>query len=334
MIKRLTIAVAILLPTIGFGQTLRRSEIVLVSESSYSMVKQVIKEAITGWMQKGEFERTYEYENRIKSQFRQAFDSICFEVVQTVIQEKSAVQFELLKYNADTEKFGVRFSSDDVSWRDSLFVPLRDAPEFKENVGNVEILVDDAEWVFIDNQLMPSKVKVVRDQDQITFRYPKTNTREISFTPSELGLSALNGKNLQFNYRDYYTEAVHQTTLKKRTTDNWDNTREEKVFEKVEIEASVNIAQWRRHLENQLVRYIEDAASSGMAPGNYTVNVRFLVELDGNVVDIRALNDPGYGLAQGAVELVKRGPKWTPGEQNGRKVRSYHTQPITFQIQN
>ncbi len=108
---------------------------------------------------------------------------------------------------------------------------------------------------------------------------------------------------------------------------------ENKVFEKVEIEASVNVAQWRRHLETQLARYIEDAASSGMNPGNYTVNVRFLVERDGSITSVQSLNDPGYGLSKGAEEVVKRGPKWSPGEQNGKKVRSYHTQPITFQIQ-
>lgn len=107
---------------------------------------------------------------------------------------------------------------------------------------------------------------------------------------------------------------------------------ENKIFEKVEIEASVNMSQWRRHLENQLQRYIEDAANSGMSPGQYTVSVRFLVEKDGSITDVKALNDPGYGLAKGAEEVVKRGPKWSPGEQNGRKVRSYHTQPITFVI--
>jgi len=107
---------------------------------------------------------------------------------------------------------------------------------------------------------------------------------------------------------------------------------EDKIFEKVEIEASVDSRAWRRHLESQLQRYIEDAASQGMNPGQYTVQVRFLVERDGSITDVRALNDPGYGLAKGAVEVVKRGPKWNPGEQNGRKVRSYHTQPITFVI--
>jgi protein TonB len=108
---------------------------------------------------------------------------------------------------------------------------------------------------------------------------------------------------------------------------------ENEIFTKVEIEATVDNKQWRRHLESQLQRYIEDAASQGMAPGQYTVQVRFLVERDGSVADVSvAGNDPGYGLGKGAVDVVKRGPKWSPGEQNGRKVRSYHTQPITFVI--
>jgi periplasmic protein TonB len=107
---------------------------------------------------------------------------------------------------------------------------------------------------------------------------------------------------------------------------------ENKIFEKVEIPASVDTRQWRRHLESQLQRYIEDAASQGMAPGQYTVQVRFLVERDGSIADVKALNDPGYGLSKGAADVVRKGPKWRPGEQNGRQVRSYHTQPITFVV--
>lgn len=105
-----------------------------------------------------------------------------------------------------------------------------------------------------------------------------------------------------------------------------------KVYEKVEVEASVNAAQWRRHLEIYLVPVIEKAANKKMKAGSYTVNVRFLVEKDGSIGDVKALNDPGYGLAKGAEKVVKTGPRWTPGEINGKKVRSYHTQPITFSI--
>ena len=106
----------------------------------------------------------------------------------------------------------------------------------------------------------------------------------------------------------------------------------DQIFQKVEIEAKVDPKQWRRHLESQLQRYIEDAAAQGMAPGQYTVSVRFLVEKDGNIAAVQALNDPGYGLGKGAVDVVKKGPRWEAGIQNGRPVRSYHTQPITFVI--
>jgi protein TonB len=105
---------------------------------------------------------------------------------------------------------------------------------------------------------------------------------------------------------------------------------ENQIFMKVEIEAQVDAKQWRRYLENNLQRYIEDARDQGLPPGQYTVQVKFLVERDGSIADVQSLNDPGYGLAKGAVEVLKKGPRWTPGIQNGQKVRSYRTQPITF----
>ena len=104
------------------------------------------------------------------------------------------------------------------------------------------------------------------------------------------------------------------------------------VFERVEVEASVDKTEWRLHLEKELQMLIEKAASKGMKAGQYIINVRFLVEKDGSISYVKAVNNPGFGLAKGAEKVVKNGPKWTPGMQNGRKVRSYHTQPITFVI--
>lgn len=105
------------------------------------------------------------------------------------------------------------------------------------------------------------------------------------------------------------------------------------VFQRVEVEASVDRQQWINHLTKNLQRYINKAAKKGMKAGTYTINVRFLVEKDGSISYAEALNDVGYGLADAAVKVLKTGPNWTPGEQNGKKVRSFHTQPITFVIQ-
>jgi protein TonB len=104
------------------------------------------------------------------------------------------------------------------------------------------------------------------------------------------------------------------------------------VYEKVEVAASVNMVLWRQHLERQLMPVIEKAAKKKMKAGTYQVFVRFLVERNGSISDVVALNDPGFGLAEGAVKVVKTGPKWKPGEVNGKKVRSYYAQPITYVI--
>src|SRR6476619_5705916 len=69
------------------------------------------------------------------------------------------------------------------------------------------------------------------------------------------------------------------------------------VFQNAEIEASVDANQWIDHLRNNLQHPIEKAAKKGMKAGTYAVQVKFLVEKDGSINDVQALNDPGYGLA-------------------------------------
>lgn len=105
------------------------------------------------------------------------------------------------------------------------------------------------------------------------------------------------------------------------------------IFTKAEIPPSIDPAQWRKHLQVYLLSYIENAAKQNMPSGTYTVQIKFLVETDGSIKDVRALNNVGYGLIQAAIKVVEASPKWTPAMQNGTVVRSYHTQPIIFVIQ-
>jgi TonB-dependent SusC/RagA subfamily outer membrane receptor len=104
------------------------------------------------------------------------------------------------------------------------------------------------------------------------------------------------------------------------------------VFKKPEVEASVDKKEWREFLEKNLQTVIENVAKKGAATGTYTVNLRFLVKKDGSISGLKALNDPGYGIVQKVLEIMPNSPKWNPGYQNGKKVNSYHTQPITFVI--
>lgn len=64
------------------------------------------------------------------------------------------------------------------------------------------------------------------------------------------------------------------------------------------------------------------------------VIVSFTVEKDGSLTDIKVLRDIGYGTGEEAIRVLKKSPKWAPGEQNGKKVRCTYQLPINIQSAN
>ena len=61
------------------------------------------------------------------------------------------------------------------------------------------------------------------------------------------------------------------------------------------------------------------------------VFVSFVVEKDGSLTDIKVIRDIGFGTGKEAIRVLKSCPKWTPGEQNGKKVRVLYSLPINIQ---
>jgi protein TonB len=61
------------------------------------------------------------------------------------------------------------------------------------------------------------------------------------------------------------------------------------------------------------------------------VYVTFVVEKDGSLTDIKVLRDIGYGTGKEAVRVLNKSPRWSPGEQNGKKVRCTFSLPISIQ---
>ena len=61
------------------------------------------------------------------------------------------------------------------------------------------------------------------------------------------------------------------------------------------------------------------------------VIVMFVIEKDGSLTDIKVLKDIGYGTGDEAIRVLKICEKWTPGEQNGKKVRVKYALPIALQ---
>ncbi|MGI8951458.1 MAG: energy transducer TonB [Chitinophagaceae bacterium] len=102
-----------------------------------------------------------------------------------------------------------------------------------------------------------------------------------------------------------------------------------KEFKTVQIEAKFP-GNWTSYLQRNLNADVP--VQNGAPAGNYTVVVSFLVDKEGNISEVQALNDPGYGIGAEAERVIKKGPKWIPAVQNGRNVIYRQKQPITFQV--
>jgi antitoxin component YwqK of YwqJK toxin-antitoxin module len=87
---------------------------------------------------------------------------------------------------------------------------------------------------------------------------------------------------------------------------------------------------WRKYLEKNLNANI--LLMHHAPDGNYTVTVSFMVDENGKVSDVRAENDPGYGTAEEAVRVIKKGPNWMPAIKDGRFVAYRQKQNIVFQV--
>ena len=106
---------------------------------------------------------------------------------------------------------------------------------------------------------------------------------------------------------------------------------EKNIFTKVEIEANTNHKAWAEHVRKNA--QLPDSILKDIPPGTYKVNVQFIVDKHGNIGQVKAKNDPGYGLAKRAERIISTyDGNWQPGSQCGRNVNAYKEQPITFII--
>lgn len=89
-------------------------------------------------------------------------------------------------------------------------------------------------------------------------------------------------------------------------------------------------AGWSNYLMNNLDRDLPYRNKA--VPGKYTVRLSFVVNQNGDVENVIAENDPGYGTAKEAVRVIQNGPKWVPAEQEGKKVNFLVKQTIVFNV--
>ncbi len=78
------------------------------------------------------------------------------------------------------------------------------------------------------------------------------------------------------------------------------------------------------------IRYPKDAME---AKKEGRALVEFVIETDGSISDVSVVKEVYPSIDEEAIRVVKSMPKWTPGEQDGKKVRVKFMMPITFKLQ-
>jgi periplasmic protein TonB len=97
----------------------------------------------------------------------------------------------------------------------------------------------------------------------------------------------------------------------------------------VQVQAKF-IGNWEKFLLRNLNGNVP--VDNGANPGRYQIVVQFVVDVDGSVSDIKPITNVGFGMEQEAIRVLRKATKWEPAWQNGKQVKAYRRQPITFQV--
>lgn len=77
------------------------------------------------------------------------------------------------------------------------------------------------------------------------------------------------------------------------------------------------------------IQYPDVARDNGITG---TVVIRFVVEKDGSITKAAVAREIGGGCGKEALRVVNAMPKWKPGKQSGKAVRTEFTLPVQFQL--
>lgn len=108
-------------------------------------------------------------------------------------------------------------------------------------------------------------------------------------------------------------------------------TPEKTTFTRVEVEANFKggVESWKKYLEKNLK--FPDRANSLHKSG--TVYILFVVNTDGSIAEISLLKSVEFSIDEESIRLISKAPKWQPAMQDGRTVKAWRKQPLTFQWQ-
>lgn len=194
----------------------------LYEKSDYFQIINQIKTNFSKWLLKGEFEKSEEYNIRLENR-EIIFLDFCNEAVLKQIERKSEFQseddyyenknnlensFELFEYNADKEYFPFKWTYKNITFSDSIFVPLKDAPDFKKetNYKNIHLSNKRSDYCLIENYIYSRKILIdnLNDKNKIEISLDfNINPKRIEFNTNDIQLKNYVFETLKFDFEGY-----------------------------------------------------------------------------------------------------------------------------------
>ena len=104
----------------------------------------------------------------------------------------------------------------------------------------------------------------------------------------------------------------------------------DQIFDVVETQPNPpgGMSGWNNYLSENL-KYPTQARRMGIEG---TVIIVFVINTDGSIQDVEVLRGVGGGCDEEAIKIIRRAPKWSPGMQKGKAVRTRMRLPIRFKL--
>ena len=83
---------------------------------------------------------------------------------------------------------------------------------------------------------------------------------------------------------------------------------------------------WAKYLTKELGK--DNAAEKSFHGGKVWIN--FVIETDGSIKELFVSKSVEFALDEASLQIIQASPKWNAAFQNGKNVKAYRVQPLTF----
>lgn len=292
-------------------------------ETDKGMVYKTVKDKFALWMQKGEFEKQADFEERLRGSTKTKFGEICEDAFNDITDvllhgskdnsEDEKIKFEkqLDTYDSENEQFTMYCTSHGAYTAVvKLHIPISEAQDFKETFEANDIFIDKIkDGVFVGNIFVPTVLVISRIGHDKLYLVKADGIIDLN-TEARVDSNKMEKFTVPFDKLNIDCDALkgyvyhHQAISNDNTIYDYnDSYVEEKPSYPGGEEAFYKIWNDVVYLTDSDMTYNED------------VHIILTIEKDGTISDVKAYSDT-QRLIPLALKVLKSMPKWNPGKNS------------------